>query len=246
MLIKILITLLSLSAASSVWSTERLTIAFGNALAPWVMPATNNGIIIDIISEALEPAGYEIVPIYYPYLRRITQYSAGFVDVTSDINVNTMKEHNLVGFLSDDAYKYENFAFSLKEKGYQFKHLNELGNLSLLSWQGAIAHLGDEYAQMATNNPYYAETDRQESQIQLLFLKRVDVVQLDKYIFDYFRSQTEQKGIIDTTAEVDSFPLFGSSSNGFLFHDEKIRDEFNRQLKLLKESGRYEEILKRY
>jgi polar amino acid transport system substrate-binding protein len=246
MLLKILITVLTLCAASSVWSSEKITVAFGDALAPWVMPDTNNGILIDIITEALEPAGYEIVPIYYPYLRRITEYRNGFVDVTCDINVNTMKDQKLSGFLSDDAYAYENFAFSLKEKGYQFKHLNELGNLLLLSWQGAIAHLGDEYAKMAINNPFYFETDRQESQIQMLFLKRADVVQLDKKIFEYFRSKVEKKGIIDTKAEVDSFPLFGKSPNGFLFHDKKIRDTFNRRLKLLKESGRYAEILERY
>ena len=157
-----------------------------------------------------------------------------------------MTEENLAGFLSDDAYTYENFAFALKVKGYKFKHLNELGNLSLLSWQGAIAHIGNEYAQMATNNPYYFETNRQESQIKMLFLKRVDVVQLDEKIFDYFRAKVEQNGIVDTTEEVDRFPLFGASSNGFLFHDKKIRDEFNRQLQRLKDSGRYAEILNRY
>jgi polar amino acid transport system substrate-binding protein len=246
MFLKTLITVLSLSAASAAWSIEKITVAFGDALAPWVMPATNSGILIDIITEALEPSGYEIVPIYYPYLRRVTEYRNGFVDVACDINANTMKDQNLAGFLSDDAYAYENFAFSLKEKGYKFKHLNELGNLSLLSWQGAISHLGDEYAKMATNNPFYFETDRQESQIQMLFLKRADVVQLDKKIFDYFRAKVEKKGIVDTTAKVDSFPLFGASPNGFLFHDKKIRDEFNRRLKLLKESGRYAEILERY
>jgi polar amino acid transport system substrate-binding protein len=80
----------------------------------------------------------------------------------------------------------------------------------------------------------------------MLFLKRVDVVQLDEKIFDYFRAKVEQNGIVDTTEEVDRFPLFGASSNGFLFHDKKIRDEFNRQLQRLKDSGRYAEILNRY
>jgi polar amino acid transport system substrate-binding protein len=246
MFLKILVIVLGLGAASSAWSLEKIKVAFGDALAPWVMPDTHDGIILDILTEALKPAGYEIVPIYYPYLRRISEYKNGFVDVVCDININIIEDNNLEGFLSDDAYAYENFAFSLKEKGYQFKHLNELGNLSLLSWQGAISQLGGEYAKMAINNPFYFETDRQEAQIQMLFLKRADVVQLDKQIFNYFRSKVGQKGVIDTTVEVDSFALFGKSPNGFLFSDEKIRDEFNRQLKLLKESGRYEEILNRY
>lgn len=238
--------MLCLGITLPAWSTEKIKVAFGDALAPWVMPDTHNGIILDILTEALEPAGYEIEPIYYPYLRRITSYKSGLVDVTCDINLNTIKDQNLDGFLSDDAYAYENLAFSLREKGYQFKHLNELGNLTLLSWQGAIAHLGDEYAEMATNNPFYLETDRQESQVQMLFLKRVDVIQLDKQIFKYYRSKVSKKGRINTTAKVDSFPLFGQSPNGFLFRDIKIRDEFNRQLKILKDSGRYAEIFERY
>jgi polar amino acid transport system substrate-binding protein len=238
--------MLSLGAVSSAWSLEKITVAFGDALAPWVMPDTHSGILLDILTETLEPAGYEVVPIYYPYLRRITEYRHAHVDVTSDINLNTMKDQNLTGFLSDDAYAYENFAFSLKEKGYQFKHLNELGNLSLLSWQGATSQLGDEYAKMAINNPFYFETDRQEAQIQMLFLKRVDVVQLDKQIFNYFRSKVGQKRVVNTSAEVDRFPLFGKSPNGFLFRDQKIRDTFNRQLKWLKDSGRYAKILERY
>lgn len=246
MFLKVLITLFSLVGVSSAWSLEKVTVGFGDALAPWAIPATNNGILVDIITEALEPAGYEIVPIYYPYLRRIIEYRKDFVDVICDINVNTMEDQKLSGFLSDDAYDYENFAFALKEKGYQFKHLNDLGNVALLSWKGATAHLGDEYFKMATSNPLYFETNNQESQIKMLFHKRVDAVQLDKRIFEYYRSKGEQEGLAYTTNKIDSFPLFGSSSNSYLFHDEKVRDDFNRGLKALKESGRYAEILKSY
>jgi polar amino acid transport system substrate-binding protein len=238
--------MLSLTASSATWSLEKLKVAFGNALAPWVMPETNNGIILDIISEALEPLGYEIEPIYYPYARRIKSFKLGLVDVSSDINLNTIKNENLNGFFSDDAFTYENFAFSLHEKGYQFKHLNDLGNLRLLSWQGAIAHLGGEYANMASNNPLYKETHDQELQIKMLFIRRVDVVQLDKQIFDYYRTKVSKKGTINTTAKIDRFPLFGKSPNGFLFRSVKIRDEFNQQLKILKESGRYAAIFELY
>jgi len=225
---------------------EKIKVAFGNALAPWVMPKTHNGIIVDLITEVLKPAGYEIEPVYYPYARRINSFKLGLVDAICDINLYTMNDESLGGFLSDDAYAYENFAFSLKEKGYQFKHLNELGNLSLLSWQGAIAHLGDEYAKMASNNPFYSEHHDQGLQIKMLFMKRVDVVQLDKQIFNYYRAQVGQKGDINTTAKVDRFPLFGKSPNGFLFRSIKIRDEFNQQLKRFKKSGRYDIIFERY
>jgi polar amino acid transport system substrate-binding protein len=244
--LKILIIVLSFTVASQAWSLDKLKVAFGDALAPWVMPDTNNGIILDLISEALEPLGYTIEPIYYPYARRIKSYKLGLVDVACDMNLNTIKNENLSGFFSDEAYTYENFAFSLKEKGYQFKHLNELGNLRLLSWQGAITHLGDEYAKMASSNPFYSEHHDQELQIKMLFLKRVDVVQLDKQIFKYYRTKVSKKGDINTTEKVDRFTLFGKSPNGFLFRSVKIRDEFNQQLKILKDSGQYAAIFERY
>ena len=62
MLIKILVTVFSLGATSLSWSSETIRVAFGDALAPWVMPETHDGIVLDILTEALEPAGYEIVP----------------------------------------------------------------------------------------------------------------------------------------------------------------------------------------
>ncbi len=246
MWLRIVIIMLSLCVTSPVVSKEKLKVAFGNALAPWVIPETHNGIIIDLITEALEPAGYEIIPLYYPYARRIKSYKSGLVDATCDMNINTIQKEGLVGFFTDEAYTYENFAVSLKEKGYQFKHLNELGNLRLLSWQGAIAHLGDEYAKMASNNPYYREIHDQESQVKMLFRKHIDVIQLDKQIFKHYRAKIALKGKIDTMVKVDRFPLFGKSPNGFLFRSSKIRNKFNQQLKRLKESGQYDAIFERY
>jgi len=37
-----------------------------------------------------------------------------------------------------------------------------------------------------------------------------------------------------------------ASPNGFLFKSEKMRDEFNRQLRWLKSTGQYQKIFARY
>jgi len=232
--------------ASVTFSEEQLKVAFGNALAPWVMPKSNDGIIIDIITESLKPAGYVISNVYYPYARRIISYRQGLVDVVSDINPEVIEREDLDGFFSDIAYSYVNYAFSLKRKNYQFKKISELGQYRLLSWQGATATLGSKYAEMALNNPFYSEHYNQELQIKMLYLDRVDVVQLDKQIFRFFRSKVAQAGIINTQLEIDQFPLFGKNDCGFLFRSVKARDTFNKQLKLLKDSGRYDQIYTHY
>ncbi|MFT5757897.1 MAG: polar amino acid transport system substrate-binding protein [Alteromonadaceae bacterium] len=237
---------LCLLISSPCFAYQKITVAFGDALAPWVMPKTNSGIIITLIKEALEPAGYEINALYYPYARRIKSFRLEEVDAACDMNPKTIKEEDLNGFISDQAYAYENFAFALKKHNYKFTHLNELVSYSLMSWQGAKTHLGGEYAVMANQNPFYHENHDQKLQVKMLFIERFDVIQLDQQIFNHYRAQIESEGNINTALLVDKFPLFGQSPNHILFHDEKIRNAFNTGLKKLKSNGRYEEIFASY
>jgi polar amino acid transport system substrate-binding protein len=246
MQLKTLLFILFFSFSVPCFSYQKITVAFGDALAPWVMPETNNGIIITLIKESLEPAGYEITPLYYPYARRITSFRSKDVDAACDMNLKTIEKESLHGFLSDEAYAYENFAFTLKKNHYKFIHINELVSYSLMSWQGAKTHLGGEYEEMANKNPLYVENHNQELQVQMLFLERFDVIQLDLQIFNHYRSKIEKEGNIQTSIPVDMFPLFGQSPNNILFHDEKVRDAFNKGLKKLKRSGRYDEIFASY
>lgn len=239
-----LVTLIVL--AKNVLAEERLKVAFGNALAPWVMPSTNNGILLDIIKESLEPANYEIEPVYYPYGRRIRSYRAGLVDVATDINPYIMDEEGLHGFFSVIAYTYNNFAISLKERNYYLNKISDLKDYRILSWQGARAALGTEYTEMADNNPNYSEHHNQELQVKMLFRRRVDVIQLDEQIFQYYFNKVSNEQRIDTTVPIDKFPLFGKNHCGFLFRSKAARDSFNKHFLQLKKSGRYKQIYSDY
>lgn len=223
-----------------------LTIAFGNKLAPWVFPESDRGIIVDIVSEALTPLGYIIQKEYVPYARRINAFRKGTVDVSSDMNVNTITNESLQGYFSDTAYTYQNYAFALAKHNYSFTHLKELSQYSLLSWQGATVHLGQEYRKMASSSSLYSETYDQQSQVRMLFLERVDVIQMDRQIFNYYRVMVSKNSDINVSAPIAVFPLFGSSPNGFLFKSKKVRNEFNERLKEMKEQGHYQAIFERY
>ena len=232
--------------AFSAHSKEKIAVAFGDALAPWVLPASNSGILVDIVKEALEPLGYAITLEYYPYLRRLNSFRANQVDVVSDINVKTLKAENLTGYLVENVYAYENYAFSLHENNFQFKHISELSNYSLLSWQGAITHLGGDYAKMAKSNPNYVETHNQLAQLKMLFRKRVQVIQLDDKIFNYYRLQLINEKQEIGLAKIDKFALLGPSPNGFLFKSEKVKNDFLEQITLMKQDGRYDAIVNKY
>ncbi|MGJ8694202.1 MAG: substrate-binding periplasmic protein [Thalassotalea sp.] len=227
-------------------SKEKITIAFGNALAPWVIPQANSGILIDIVKEALEPLGYELRFEYYPYLRRINSYRANKVDAVSDMNIKTLENEKLVGYFSGEVYAYENYAYALHSNHFTFKHLSELVNFSLMSWQGAVIHLGGEYAKMALNNQDYIETHDQQNQLKMLFRERIQVIQLDEKIFNYYRLQLINESGELGLAKVDKFSLFGRSPNGFLFKDEKVNNDFLRQLALMRQDGRYDKVFLKY
>ena len=242
----LLILVISMSVSFSSTATETIKVAFGDALEPWVMPETGDGINVEIIEQAMQPLGYKIEKVYLSYARRLKSYQQGLVDVASDINHSTMEELRLEGFLSDTAYTYVNYAYSLKKNNYRFTSMQELANYRLLSWQGAIEHLSDEYAEMARSNPLYSEHHDQSVQVKMLYLQRVDVIQMDEQIFNYYRAKVGSQGVIDTSSEIDQFSFFGQSPNGFLFRNTKMRDDFNMQLEKMLISGKYQEILTKY
>lgn len=227
-------------------SAEKLVIAFGTTLAPWVMADTNSGILVDLISEAMEPLGYSIEPYYFPYARRIKSYQAGLVDVVFDINENNIRNSNLTGYFSGIIYAYENYAYSLSKRNYHFDAISDLTTYSVMSWQGAREQLGKEYDLMASANTGYVETHDQKQQVKMLFLERIDVIQLDQNIFKYYRKNLSNSGEIHGKQPVDSFALFGKNPNGFLFRSQKVRDAFVAQITQMHKDGRFEKIFKRY
>ncbi|GEM_PF-489182 len=225
---------------------ETIKVAFGNALAPWVMPDKHEGIVVEIIEAALTPLDYKIEKVYLPYARRLKSYQLGLVDVVSDINTSTIQNEHLTGFFSDISYAYENFVYTLKKREFQFETLSDLVDYRLMSWQGAVAHLGDEYAEMAQNSPLYSEHHDQSVQVKMLYLERVDAIQMDKQIFNYYRKEVGREGEIDISPDVDEFAFLGESPNGYLFRSAKVRDEFNQQLKKIKASGIYRRIMNQH
>lgn len=243
---KLLLAIVLFFISTSGYCQKTLTVAFGNALAPWVLPDNNSGIVVDLISAALEPEGYKIVPTYTPYARRINSYQTGLVDVVSDMNINTITTEKLVGFYSDPVYQYQNYLIALAENKFTFNSLEDIGNHSLIAWQGAVGHLAERYKNVVAEKLNYVETHDQALQVKMIFLKRFQVAQMDLHIFKFYRNQLQKDGIIDTRAKVDFFPILGASPNGFLFKDKAIRDTFVMRIKELKASGEYQEIFDKY
>ena len=185
-------TLLVSSFACASPTKQKLVVGFGETLPPYVMSHTNSGLTLDII----KAAGYEIEPRYYPYTRRAKGYIDGKLDILADINLSTENGNLLSGYISNEAYVYENVEITLKSKQFNFTKIADLTHYSLISWPSAAIHLGEEYAKMAKANTQYYEVHDQSLQVKMLFSNKVDVIQMDKQSFDYYRSTLKD---IDTT-----------------------------------------------
>ncbi|MDN3640965.1 hypothetical protein QWY82_19355 [Simiduia curdlanivorans] len=208
----------------AVCQPKEVLVAFGSSLPPWVLEDGSGGILVDMLKACLKPSGYELKPQLLPYARRIFAYEADQVDIVTDVNENLINERGLKGFYSGDLYSYENFLISLSARGFHITKVEDISPYSLLSWQGAIEKIGGAYAEMALKNKQYRETHNQKTQLRMLFRDRVDFIQLDGNIFEYYRQEMIADGEISKDIRVDRFPLFGKNTNGFLFRSKSIRD----------------------
>jgi polar amino acid transport system substrate-binding protein len=214
-----------LGLSNTVFSDGRVVkVALGLALPPWVMPDGQSGIIIDMFNTCLSESEVTVEPVLVPYAGRIIEYQNGSVDAVVDMNPSMIKQNGLNGFFTGELYAYQNYGYALASSSIEISRLSDLTQYSLLSWQGAIVQLGGEYADMAKNHPGYSEIHDQKLQVKMLYRGRVQVIQMDAQIFEYYRTQLIQAGEIDSSLAFTRFPIFGKSLNGFLFRNKSDRD----------------------
>ena len=239
-----LLLAISLMASNAAFSQSKEIVAsFGSTLPPYVMEDGPSGILVDLLKDCLEPSGYKVRSKLHPYARRLVEFETDSVDVVTDVNEKVINDKKLEGYYTGYVYAYENFLFSLADRKLEVKTIEELSEYSLLSWQGAIAHIGGKYADMAKQHKNYSETYNQKNQLRMLFSRRVDFVQMDGNIYEYYRQQMLKESGLDVTVSVNILPLFGKSPNGFMFKTEAARDACVANLETVKKNKKYKDVL---
>jgi polar amino acid transport system substrate-binding protein len=239
----LLLIILLIFLHPAISQSKNITATFGGALSPYVMKSGPSGLLVDLLNDCLQLSGYKIKAKLHPYARRIIEYQNNQVDVVSDVNQRTIDQHQLKGYYTGNIYAYENFLFSLKQNNFKIKNIAQLADHSLISWQGAINHIGGEYAVMAKANKSYSETHNQKTQLRMLFSKRVDFIQMDGNIYDYYNQELQAEKAIDVNLGVTKLPLFGKSPNGFLFKSKAARDACVSNLESIKKDKKYQSVL---
>lgn len=225
---------------------EALKVSFGNALHPWMMPETDEGIAVNIFKTAMAETGRRVETLYVPFHRRIIAYNEGLTDVAAIVTERDVKANGMEGYLSDVAAVFENGFFALKKNGYKIDTIMDARERSVVAWQGAKVMLAGDFAKMADACVGYREIADQLTQVRLLFSGRADLVAMDRNIFNYYRREVDKDKRFDARQPVDLFPLGGRNETGFLFRDKALCEIFNANLKKMKENGEYQKIIDHY
>lgn len=229
-------------------SDKLLDIGISFAIPPWVIAENNTGIELDILKEAFKLSGYRIKPNYLSFALSYSLFEAGKLDGILNVTTASVKR----GFFSEPVVTFQNVAISLKEKNFPAEiDLEYLSEKSVVAFQKASILLGEEFGQAMSGNLRYQEVAKQNLQINLLMIRDIDFIIMEKNIFGYYWQQAQSdphliRAKSKLNRPVQIHYLFNPTEYRFVFATEKIRDAFNNGLKTIKENGIYDEIFGRY
>ena len=229
---------------STFLSAAEVRVAFGEKIPPFCFPATDSGIEVEVIGEALAFRGHVLKPEYYPFARIPVAFLAHNVDAAmTDLGRNMESEGGLYG---DPAVFYDNVFITLKERNITINKPEDLQGLSVIAFSGAAKRYPEWLQHVQDSNLYY-EQNNQALQALTLDRQHYDVVLSDRNIFKYFTLHLRrEKGFDPKPVEEQHFVELNPMDYRPVFWDEHIRDDFNAGLKHLKETGRYQEIYDKY
>lgn len=221
--------------------SRELKIIFSQYTPPYVFEK-GDGIVVDIVQEALKSSGHTVAPVYVPIGRGFELFAEKRVDGTAIIRESSELKANY----SNDFMQYHNRAFTLKARQHALSKLEDLGDKTVVGFQNAHKYLGEDFARVVATNPSYKEMANQETQTLMLLLGRIDVAVMDESIFRFYREKLIMEGKAQRTTEYEAFPLFPPTPYKTAFIDAEIRDAFNRELRAMRSDGRYDAIYRKY
>lgn len=219
---------------------EPILLATRPTIPPYVYGRAETGIEIDLLNAIFNEMGQKIKYVQLPRVRMVQSFNRGEMQgiLTQNISVSN------VGCATDWYIKHKNVGFSLQENNIQVNVLDDLKSLSVISFDGATLYLGPPFKDAVSNNSDYTESHNQQSHIELLYKNRFNIVVGDEWIL-----RLAQRRIFDLTGEKHALTvhtIMKPSLYSARFQDKPLCKRFNRALKNIRLSGRYDAIIDGY
>ncbi|MBP7462300.1 MAG: transporter substrate-binding domain-containing protein [Candidatus Delongbacteria bacterium] len=227
-------------------TADRLVIAISNDIPPYVTDQSKGGIEIDIIKEALIHKGHTFNTIQCSYKELATAVKDKRADAAA--GVRQMDDST---FYSDYFIQFKNVAVTKKKNKIKLDKITDLKDKSIITWQNAHRDLGPEFESLfspSVEAPYiekYKELPVQADQVDMFWKDQAEVIIIDEIIFKWFSKKLS--GLKKPDQEVVYHYLFPEITEFQLnFKDSRIRDDFNKGLKYIRDEGIYKEIIDCY
>ncbi|WP_448564165.1 substrate-binding periplasmic protein [Thalassotalea ganghwensis] len=215
------------------------TIVTGLPKPPYVMEG-QTGIQLELMKEALKELNIELNFIHIPFGRGTTgyhQYNAdGVLTLPPEFDYPSM-------YMSKPYVTYQNVAVSLLEKNYTIDSIADLTGKSVTAFQNARRYLGEEFGAMIGAFMDYRELPDQNKQMELLFLRRTEVIVLDVNIFKYYLQSHPDR---ELAKPFKLHYIFGERPYSVGFRSKEIRDVFDKNIQKMRENGTYQLIMEKY
>jgi polar amino acid transport system substrate-binding protein len=241
--IQILVFLLccfSYSAIGKYAGVIELTAGFSKP--PFVIENNEHypGIQLDLITEIFAVENQAVSFIHAPLARSFSTVNKWHSDGTITLPSNH-KQKNV--FISEPYISYQNVVVTLAEDNLVIDELSDLAGKQIIAFQTAEKFLGGDFNKAIEKASDYQELADQMKQIELLFIKRTQVLVLDINIFKHFLYSHSDKKY---KKPYKVHRLFTPRIYSAGFKSEEIRDQFNRGLAVIKANGKYQKTLDKY
>lgn len=221
-------------------SAQSLRVGFGTHKPPYIFENEPRGLEYDIVLAAAKRGGLQLVAYYAPMERLNRMLSKGQIDV-----IATTNERSGGAIFYSDAYiRYQNVAVALRSKNLDIQRISDLARYSVNAFQRARLLLGSDYQAMTEANPRYREEAFQIARNRMLYSGRVDVVITDMRILRYFNREVYAQ--VDVTQALTLYPIFAPTDYKLGCRQQADCTRFNQGLAVIRQSGEYAAIERRY
>jgi len=241
-LFQILFFLSSCSFAAVGDHSDAIELTAGLSKPPFVIENNEHysGIQLDLISEIFAVVNQQVQFIHAPLVRSFSTVNKWHSDGT--ITLPMMHQQKNV-FISEPYISYQNVAISLTEDNLTIDKLDDLSGKHIIAFQTAKQFLGKNYIKAIENAADYQEMADQIKQIELLYIKRTQILILDLNILKHFLYKHRE---LIYSKRYKIHRLFPPKVYSAGFKSKAIRDQFNRGLAVIKANGKYQQILDKY
>ncbi|MEZ7197437.1 substrate-binding periplasmic protein [Pseudodesulfovibrio karagichevae] len=227
-----------------------IRVGAGFAIAPYVLRERDAGLEVDLVRAAFQAAGLDAEFVYLPNLRLPLAFSEKEVDCLAlSVGYDLAGRTGRRTFASAQTITFRNYAVSLGDRHLSIGSIADLADLNVLGFQDAANYLGPDFAAMARANGRYSELSDQSLQVRMLFSRRVDVVISEKRVFLYWRNRLKNSPAgraVDLDQSVQFSSIFPAQDRQVVFGEKALRDRFDKGLESIRESGRYDRIVRAY